>query len=129
MALFATSLTAALLACLYIYLSLRVVAYRKTERINFGDGQDKELLRRMRAHGNFAEYAPFGVILLALVELSGAPLIAVAALGALLVFGRLLHAYSFVHVPMNFVARTWGMLLTFIMYGLAALGLVAHLLL
>ncbi len=34
----------------------------------FGDAGDAELIQAVRAHGNFSEYVPLGLILLALVR-------------------------------------------------------------
>jgi uncharacterized membrane protein YecN with MAPEG domain len=34
----------------------------------FGDGGDPEMSQAIRAHGNFAEYVPLGLILLGLVR-------------------------------------------------------------
>lgn len=119
-----TFLTTLPLAILYVGLVLNVVAYRMSNKISFGDGDDKELLRRMRAHGNLIESAPFGLILVALVELSGASCLFVAALAALLVIGRLSHAYSFVKKPMNFRARQAGTVCTLFLF-LTASGYLA----
>jgi len=121
-----TAVTAALIAFLYCWLAFRVIGYRQTQQINFGDGGDKEMLRRMRAHSNCGEYAPFSLLLLLLVELSGAPQIASIILAILLIGGRVLHAYSFVKKPMNFLARQAGMAMTFTMIGLASIGLLLH---
>jgi len=57
-----TALYAGLLAPLFILLSIRVIDVRRTARISIGHGDDPELLRRMRVHANFAEYAPFALI-------------------------------------------------------------------
>jgi uncharacterized membrane protein YecN with MAPEG domain len=121
-----TSLYAGLLALLFIALSARVIAFRRSERVSLGDGESKDLRQRCRAHANFAEYTPIGLILLACVELQAAPGIAVHLLGLMLLIGRGLHARAFWIHPMNFTFRTWGMLLTFGMIGLSAIGLVLH---
>ena len=121
-----TSLYAGLLALLFIALSWRVIAVRRSERVSLGDGDNKDLRQRTRAHGNFAEYTPIGLILLACVELQGAPGVAVHLLGLMLLAGRGLHAAAFWTHPMNFTFRTWGMLLTFGMLAISAVGLILH---
>ncbi len=64
-------------------------------------------------HGNFAEYVPFALVLLALAELSGAHWAGVHALGLSLLAGRLLHAYGIsVKAGVSF-GRFWGTALTF----------------
>ena len=121
-----TSLYAGLLALLFIALSWRVIAVRRSEKVSLGDGENKDLRQRIRAHGNFAEYAPMGLILLACVELQGAPAVAVHVLGLILLAGRALHAMSLWRYPINFTFRTWGMLATFVMLGLSGAGLILH---
>ena len=67
-----TPIYAALLGILYCVLSLNVVRARRAARTGLGDGGDATLSRRIRAHGNFAEYVPLSLILILLVEESGA---------------------------------------------------------
>ncbi len=121
-----TSIYAGLLALLFLALSIRVIAFRRGERVSLGDGDSKDLRQRTRGHANFAEYTPIGLILLACVELQNAPGIAVHLLGLMLLAGRGLHAWAFWIHPMNFTYRTFGMLLTFTMIGVAAIGLILH---
>lgn len=110
-----TSLFAALLTALFIYLCAQVILYRRANRLSIGDEGDRNLLRLMRAQGNFAEYTPLALLLLALAELQGAPSGLVGVLGLMLLAGRLLHAIAFVikGTPMSF--RVYGMVLTFLM--------------
>lgn len=86
-----TALWGALLALLLVVLALRVAAYRLTRKIGIGDGADRELLKRVRAHGNAAEYIPLGIVLLLLAELCGVAPNALHASGAALFVSRLLH--------------------------------------
>ena len=76
-----TALYAALLALLLLLLARSTILRRQTARILLGDGADEPLQRRIRAHANFAEYAPLGLILLALCEAQGAPPLVLHALG------------------------------------------------
>ncbi|WP_375265884.1 MAPEG family protein [Planktotalea sp.] len=121
-----TSLYASFLALLFLALSARVIVYRRGNKISMGDNGDNSLLKRMRAQGNFAEYAPFGLLLLALVELSDAPNIAVHLLGLMLLSGRLLHAWGFSASPPVMNGRVLGMVLTLTMILFSALGLLLH---
>ncbi len=82
---------AAALTLFYLVLSARVIAMRRGGRINLGDGNDPEMLRRIRAHGNFAEYVPLGLILLAIAELQGEAALWLHLTGAMLLAGRLMH--------------------------------------
>ena len=83
-----TAITASVLGLLLIPLSVLVGATRARKQIWFLDGGDAVLLRRMRAQGNFVEYVPIALILIALVELGGAQAGFVAGLGGLLVAPR-----------------------------------------
>jgi hypothetical protein len=47
---------AALLAALYIFLSVRVIRMRVSNRIGLGDGSNPRLRRAIRVHANFSEY-------------------------------------------------------------------------
>lgn len=49
---------AGLLALMFVALSARVIVRRRSAHAALGDGDDNDLSRRIRAHGNFAEYAP-----------------------------------------------------------------------
>ncbi len=88
----------------------------------FGDQGDKTLLRLMRAHGNCAEYAPLGLILLLMAELAGPAGLGVHIAGALLVIGRITHGIGLAHFPRIIVARVIGIIATFASY-LTALAL------
>ena len=123
-----TSLSAAILVGLFIFLSAQVIVFRRTNRVSMGDQGDPRLLSLMRAHGNFAEYTPFALLLLGLAEVQSAPFLALAGLGLILVLGRILHAIAFVSNRMNMRFRVLGMLLTFLALILgAALNLFAAL--
>lgn len=123
-----TSLYASLLALLFVVLSVRVIRYRRGNRISLGDAGDAELLQRMRAHANCGEYAPVALILLLMAELNGAPAVALHVLGLMLLGGRVVHAIGFAQVPVNMNMRVGGMALTFLMIVITSVGLLAHVL-
>lgn len=83
-----TPVCAALLAVLFLVLSGRVILYRRSKQISLGDWGDPEMVKRARVHGNFAEYAPFGLVLVVLVELMGGAGLLVHGLAAALLAGR-----------------------------------------
>ena len=120
-----TPLYAGLLALLFLVLTFRVIGYRRSRRLNLGDHGDKEMLKRIRAHGNFAEYTPLGLLLLLLAELQGAPALALHLTGIALLAGRIAHAYGVSTSPQNY-GRQIGMLLTLGMIALTALGVIGH---
>ncbi|WP_085863482.1 MAPEG family protein [Pseudooctadecabacter jejudonensis] len=108
-----TPVFAALLTLIYLALSARVITYRRGNQLGLGDHGDASLLKRMRAHANFAEYVPLGLVMMLMVELMGAPVWLLAIIGALLLVGRAFHAYGFSASPPIMRLRVNGMLMTF----------------
>ena len=111
---------AALLALLFIALSVRTIRLRRRMRIAIGDAGDAQLLRAVRVHANFAEYVPLALLFLLLVEVGGAPAWGVHMLGVLLVAGRVVHAWGVSQPRENFRFRVAGMMTTFAVLLLAA---------
>jgi uncharacterized protein len=107
---------AALLALLFVGLSVRIVYLRRTLRIGIGDAGNTQILRAIRVHSNLAEYAPFALFLIYLVETQGVgqsrPWL-IHALGVCLLLGRCLHAYGLGSVKEKSTLRVAGMALTF----------------
>src|SRR5262245_25069841 len=103
---------AGILTLLFVALSGRVIASRRFLHVEFGDGNNKTLLRRMRAHANFAEYAPLGLLLMTLIELQDASKAAVHVVGILLLLGRGIHAYGVSREPELSSFRVAGMACT-----------------
>ena len=60
-----TAIYASLLAIFYIVLSFRVARRRMRFQVGLGTGQNIELERAIRIHGNFGEYIPLALLLLA----------------------------------------------------------------
>ncbi len=116
-----TSFYAGLCAFLFLYLAARIIGQRRARRVDMGTGGDRLLERYIRAHGNFAEYAPLGLILLGLLELQGWPSWLIHILGLALVGGRAAHAWSFSAIQLRPRSRVAGMVLTLTMLGLAGL--------
>jgi uncharacterized protein len=108
-----TPIYAGLLALLFVTLSVRVIRGRVAARVSLGDGGNADLTRRIRVHANCAEYAPFGVLLLAIAELQGAGVLLLHGLGLLLLVGRLAHAIGLSAAPEISALRGGGMALTF----------------
>ena len=119
----ATSLYAALLAALFLVLSLLVVRMRYRYQVALG-APHRLVERAVRAHGNCAEYAPFFLVLLGLLEGMGLPAWGVHALGTAFVAGRVLHAWGISQEPEVLRFRSAGMGLTFTVLGVAAASLL-----
>ena len=108
-----TAIIASVLTIIFINLSFAVIALRRKNQVGLGSGGHDDLERAIRAQGNFAEYVPFGIILIACLELNGAPWFLVALPGIALIVGRLIHAKG-IHVPPpDFSKRVLGMKFTF----------------
>lgn len=120
-----TAVIASILALMFIKLSFNVIGFRRKNKVSLGAGGVDELERAIRAHGNFAEYVPFGLFLIGALELNGAPLELVALLGMILILGRFFHAKGINEPPPIFTNRIRGMKLTFAALGLSALANVA----
>jgi hypothetical protein len=113
-----TPLYAGLLAIWFVLLSYRVVQQRG-HGVSLGDGGDPVLLRRIRAHGNFAEYVPILLVMLGMLELSGARTWLLHLLGITLLVARLLHGYALSFTESWKFGRFYGTLLTFILLPVA----------
>jgi uncharacterized membrane protein YecN with MAPEG domain len=115
---------AAILALLFVYLSFRTIGLRRRLQIGIGHSENPQMLRAMRVHANFAEYAPLALLLIAMVEAQGAASWLVHGLGGLLTLGRLLHAYGVSQVNERFIFRVSGMVMTFNTLIIAAIYLL-----
>lgn len=102
---------AAIFALLFVPMGVRVGTRRVATNINWLHGDDDELLRRIRGHGNFAEHVPFALFMMAGAELSGAPWWLLAGGGVVLLVGRLFHYAALVGWCPN-IGRPIGALAT-----------------
>ena len=119
-----TSIITAVLTIIFVKLSFAVIGLRRKNQVGLGSGGHEDLERAIRAQGNFAEYVPFGVILIACLELNGAPWWLVAIPGITLIIGRLIHAVGINVPPPDFSKRVLGMKFTFVtLISLALLNL------
>ena len=106
-----TSFFAGLFAVYYVRLAFAVIRLRRSNKVALGAGGVAELEGAIRAHGNFAEYVPLGLILLGLFESYNVHPVFVASLGGLLGLGRVFHAQALSKA--NLKLRVRGMMLTF----------------
>lgn len=89
-----TLVLAGLAALLNLWLGMRVGQVRRTERVSVGDGGNDRVIRRMRAHANFAENAPLLILLVLAIELTVGPSPWLWAATALFVLARVAHAFG-----------------------------------
>ena len=120
-----TAFFAGVLGLMFMGLSALVIMARGEAQATLGDGDHEELKRRIRAHGNFAEYVPFALLLMGMAELGGTGKLIVIFMGAALVLARISHAYNILIAeaknPMDLQFRKMGMIGTFSVIALAAL--------
>ena len=89
------TLTAAGAAALInLWLAIRVGQVRTKEKVMIGDGGNENVIRRMRAHANFTEFAPFVLILIGAIEMATGTSTWLWAVSSLFLVGRLLHAFG-----------------------------------
>ncbi len=118
-----TLLYAGLLALLLLVLSWQVVRLRRSLRIGLGDGGNADLQRATRVHGNFLEYTPITLLLIALLEYDGLASLWLHAAGAALLVFRGLHAFGLSRSTGTSFGRFAGTLGTWVL--LAALAVTA----
>jgi uncharacterized membrane protein YecN with MAPEG domain len=117
----------AVLALLYCALAVHVVVLRVRHRAAFGDGDCPALRSAIRAHAHFAEYVPITALMIAMLEMSGAPASRVQLLLIGLLLSRLMHPIGMRAAPATLqfrIFRTGGMWLTQIVLVSAAVTLL-----
>ncbi len=106
-----TALFIGIFAVIQVPLTVMVGFKRLQTNIQFMDGGDATLLRRMRAHANYTETVPIVLLAMAASEISGLTPAALWAGGASLLIGRLLHARILITKGWGHT-RAIGMILT-----------------
>lgn len=90
---------------------------RLTQRqLSKGEVDSGALQRKVRAHGNFAEYVPHGLLLILVLELMQAPTWLVWLLGSTLTIARVAHAYSLITKYGPSLGRATGFFMTWFVY-------------
>ena len=110
---------AAAAAVVNLWLAFRIVPTRLKDKVLVGDNDDLRLRSRMRAHANFTEYAPFVLILMALIELAGGSATWLWIAGIAFVLGRIAHGLGMDRTSSN-PLRAGGILATWVVLALLA---------
>jgi len=87
-----TVLYAGLLGVMSLLISFKAGSLRGKLGVSIGDGGHQELLLAMRRHGNFVEYVPLTLLIIALLEMNGGPPLAIHLLAGGLILFRFAHA-------------------------------------
>lgn len=119
-----TPLFAALLGLIFFFLSLRTSLERRRAKVSLGDGGDKGLLMAIRAHGNFIEYVPISLLLMAFLEMRAVSIYAIIVLGTMLVAGRCFHAIGISSANASVRLRQVGSVLSLLVLLIASLWLL-----
>jgi uncharacterized membrane protein YecN with MAPEG domain len=98
----------------YLVLTVFTIKARRSTRIAYGDGNNKKLIRAIRAHGNFFEFTVFFIISSFLIEALDGDAIYLLIVNILFVLGRVSHAYSMFKEKLQF--RGIGMMITLFAY-------------
>ena len=86
-----TAFVAAICAIMLLITAIDTVRHRMRAKVAFGDNSDQGIISASRSHGNLAEHAPIVILLLAFLEMSRANHMALMAIGALFLAGRVAH--------------------------------------
>ncbi|MCJ2125194.1 MAPEG family protein [Methylobacterium sp. J-077] len=122
-----TAFYAGLFALIYIGLSAWVMASRVSSDTLHGDGGNETLEKRIRTQGNFGEYVPLALILVALLEAGGGGPTLVRTLLIVLLVARVLHPFGMFaakNSPVQFACRGGGILATLGVIAVAAVALL-----
>ncbi|GLX77089.1 glutathione S-transferase [Thalassotalea insulae] len=109
-----TGLYLSLLGLLYVVLALKVVKLRTHFKVGIGDGGQGALARAIRVHGNFAEYTPIVILLLACAELNGSHPMIIHFVGAAFFISRIIHSIGITKSQGVTSFRSWGMIVSFL---------------
>ncbi len=112
-----TAFVAAICAIMLLVTAVATIRARLRLKVAFGDGGDQTLIAATRAHGNLAEHAPIVILLLGLLEMANAYHLALMAMGAVFLAGRIAHIFGMfaLHTPGAApVPRQIGVVLTFL---------------
>jgi len=115
-----TLTTAGATALIAFWLAMRTGNVRRAAKVSIGDGGDSALICRMRAQANFTEYAPFILILIALIEFTAGSSIWLWVASVAFLVARIAHPLGMDGLK---GARMFGTALTFLL--LVGLGLYA----
>lgn len=109
-----TSLYTGILGLIFILCAINVIKFRYKSATGLGDGGDENLIKAIRIHGNFSEYIPIIILLMAFYEMNNGQAIALHFMGVVLILGRIAHAIGLTLSTGTNIYRQFGVLSTFI---------------
>ncbi len=114
-----TAFYTGILALIMVFLAYKTSARRREAKINLGIGDDRIMERRSRAFGNFIEFVPMMILLMAMIELQGHKALFIHMLGVAIIVARLFHALGITGALKAVNGRFLGSLLSYIILLLA----------
>jgi uncharacterized membrane protein YecN with MAPEG domain len=117
---------AAIFVLIFVFLSFRVIQMRASEKIVIGTGGNPAMERRIRVHGNFAEYVPLALLLLAFMEMQSHSRYIIHILCIVLLVARIVHVVGVTPVNENFPMRAGSIVVTFAVMVFAAIFLLIN---
>ena len=109
-----TGLYTGILGLIMLVLATRVSRQRILLKSSISLDASPELFEAVRRHGNFVEWVPFVLLLMAIAESNGLAPLHLHIAGGLLVFARILHPLGIRHNPSPHPLRAIGATLTFL---------------
>ena len=106
----------------YLILTIITIKARKSTKVAYGVDGNKELIKAVRAHGNFFEFTVFFIISSFLLEILDANQIYVLFINIIFLLGRISHAYSMLKEKIIF--RMIGMMATLVSYAINCIYLL-----
>lgn len=121
-----TPIFAALLAFIFLFLSLSVIKLRFSKKVSLGDGGDPDLQAAIRTHANFTEYVPISLLLLWFVEAFTYSSNLVFILGSILVVARLAHIIGMRNPKEFMIFRQLAVVATHAVIAVSAVRILWH---
>lgn len=118
-----TALYAGILALLIVALGINVTVHRVRFGVSLGDGDNPQMLRMIRLHGNAVEYIPIALVMMLVYEINGGSHVVLHASGIALVIGRLLQTAGMWTTELPGFGRRAGQSLTWL--AIAALAILS----
>jgi uncharacterized protein len=84
------------------------------------------LQRKVRAHGNFAEYVPIGLLFLVALELMSSPSWLLWLLGSTLAVARIIYAWGIIETYGPSIKRATGFFATWFVYIIGAIACIYY---
>lgn len=121
-----TPIFAAIFSLMFAFLSANVIRHRLKSKTALGEGTDRDLLKAIRVHANFAEYVPLAIIMMWFLETITYDSRIPYALGVVLLLGRIGHVIGISYPRRFLILRQLGVLATLAVLLTCSVLLILH---